>query len=263
MVRGMFGPIKKIWRTTDRAIDRAVYWAGAYSLVSGIFSWVGSKLQFLQPYGWPEHVMFGVAVAAILFLVLSAGLVAWRYFKPVPAVAHPVETAPEPRTPAPPGNLTASHVSKLSSADLFTNDISFLEHASEGRKITLLVQGCNACRAPILHRRTEGSVVWEGHSLGSTSVLPSPVEIDARTAFMFKLVVEPIPGPLADALADLSEPVKLNLTNLKIDFSSLGDPTSMAHLPLWQGIIISENKRRTQTGKASYGSGRSSSTPMA
>lgn len=70
----------------DKWVDRIGYWAGGYTVLSGVVSWGASHLAFLQPYGWAETIFFSMAVSAVLVLVLCACLVAWRFFKPITAV---------------------------------------------------------------------------------------------------------------------------------------------------------------------------------
>jgi hypothetical protein len=73
--------------TIDRWVDRIVYWAGGYVLLSGAMTWAASYLEILKPYGRAETLFFGIGAASVLALVSAAFLAAWRYFRPLPEMA--------------------------------------------------------------------------------------------------------------------------------------------------------------------------------
>jgi len=75
----------------DRAVDRFGYWVGAYTIMSGGFAWLASKMEALH-IGWAEAVFIGVFVAGGVTLVVSTGLVAWRQFHPLPGQSSPDST---------------------------------------------------------------------------------------------------------------------------------------------------------------------------
>ncbi len=75
---------RKTFSRIDSGIARIVCWGGAYTLLSGGFSWLGKQLETLGPLGWPEAIFLGLGAASLILLVLSFGLVSWRYFRPLP-----------------------------------------------------------------------------------------------------------------------------------------------------------------------------------
>jgi hypothetical protein len=68
----------------QQAADRLNTWIGLYTVVAGLFVWLGRELEVLKPYGWPEAILFGVVLAALVTLVAAAFMVAYRKFKPLP-----------------------------------------------------------------------------------------------------------------------------------------------------------------------------------
>lgn len=73
----------KLFGFVDKAVDRVGYWHGLFVLVSSAFTWLSKQLAFLEPYGWPEAIFFGVGITCIVFMAMSALLVSWRYFRPL------------------------------------------------------------------------------------------------------------------------------------------------------------------------------------
>jgi len=71
-------------RFIDKGIDRFGYWVGAFSILTGFFSWAGSQLVWLKGFGWPEYLFTGLLAASLILLVVAAGLLAWRQFRPLP-----------------------------------------------------------------------------------------------------------------------------------------------------------------------------------
>lgn len=72
---------------------KTAYWFTFVGLVWGAMSWVASQVTPLAGLGWGTYVFVGLGAACILSLVLSAALVAWRYFNPLSAT--PAETESE------------------------------------------------------------------------------------------------------------------------------------------------------------------------
>ena len=76
-----------IFKIFDKGVDRFGYWIGGYTILSGLLSWLGKQLKFLELYGWPEAIVLGLGFACILMLVLavtfSVTLSAWRFFRPL------------------------------------------------------------------------------------------------------------------------------------------------------------------------------------
>lgn len=60
--------------------------------MSGLGAWFASGWTALSGQGWGGFAFAGVGMACVVTLVASAGLVAWRYFKPLPA---PIQERPQ------------------------------------------------------------------------------------------------------------------------------------------------------------------------
>ena len=66
----------------DKGVQSVSGWVGTFTAVAGAFGWLSTKLKVMT-IGWAEAVFIGVGAALIFMLVLSASLVAWRYFRPL------------------------------------------------------------------------------------------------------------------------------------------------------------------------------------
>lgn len=74
----------------DKPLNRVVTWVTAISFVAvGITSLVKVGRPFTeQGWNWAESTLIGLAVACILSLTVSAGLITWRRFRPLPPAAR-------------------------------------------------------------------------------------------------------------------------------------------------------------------------------
>jgi hypothetical protein len=74
----------------DEIARRIVYLAGFFVLVSGAMSWLASYIAPIAQYGWAAVVLAGIGIACVIALIVSAVLVAWRYFHPlsIPSTDH-------------------------------------------------------------------------------------------------------------------------------------------------------------------------------
>jgi hypothetical protein len=65
--------------------DWASWWlilAGIFVLVVPPLYWLGTHLDALKAYGWPEAVLFGIVAAALLVLAAAIFMIAYRRFRP-------------------------------------------------------------------------------------------------------------------------------------------------------------------------------------
>lgn len=69
-----------------RSLDRFGIWATAYTVVSGLLTWVWSQTRFLGEIAWPEFTILGLASALAVMLGITSSLALWRKF-------HPLSTA--------------------------------------------------------------------------------------------------------------------------------------------------------------------------
>jgi hypothetical protein len=80
--------------------ERVGYWAAFILAVGAIMGWIASYIPSFSGSGWATYIYIGFGAACLLSLVLSAALVAWRYFKPLPTPLTPttarVEVTPNP-----------------------------------------------------------------------------------------------------------------------------------------------------------------------
>ena len=81
MIVGMRLHLPKI----NQFVQNISGWLAVLGALSAFFSWLGKKIALFGPLGWPEAIFLGVGSACIVTLVISAGLVAWRYFQPIKA----------------------------------------------------------------------------------------------------------------------------------------------------------------------------------
>jgi hypothetical protein len=64
--------------------NRVGNWGTFFTTVSAVMSWIASYVTPLAAYGWGAYVFAGFGAACVISLVLSATLVAWRKFDPLP-----------------------------------------------------------------------------------------------------------------------------------------------------------------------------------
>jgi hypothetical protein len=84
---------KKHFPVIDENVDRIGYWASFIALVWSVMSAITGSISSISQYGWGAVVLAGLGVACIFALVVSACLVAWRYFRPLEKKAT-IPTAP-------------------------------------------------------------------------------------------------------------------------------------------------------------------------
>ncbi len=73
-----------MWRGIEALANRLGIWATALGVVWGGMSYLASYITALSGLGWAAYVFIGLGAACVLSLVMSAALVAWRYFNPLP-----------------------------------------------------------------------------------------------------------------------------------------------------------------------------------
>jgi hypothetical protein len=65
-------------------------WAALWTAAAALMTWAASTIGPILALGWGAVVITGFGLACILVLVMSVGLIAWRYFKPIsPAPSAP------------------------------------------------------------------------------------------------------------------------------------------------------------------------------
>lgn len=88
----------RLFRRTDAPAGRVADWTTVVQLVgyfggSAVLSWLASTVDPIMQYGWGAVILAGLAAALVVSLVISAGLVAWRLFRPLPQIELPVSQA--------------------------------------------------------------------------------------------------------------------------------------------------------------------------
>lgn len=76
--------MRNLFTKIDEIVLRFVTWVTFFGIVATFMSWVASHITQISLYGWGVVVFAGVGTACIVTLVISAALVAWRYFNPLP-----------------------------------------------------------------------------------------------------------------------------------------------------------------------------------
>lgn len=77
----------------DPSVQKISGWITFIAGVGAFLSWVASHIAPLSPYGWGAFVFAGLAAACVLSLVLSLGLIAWRFFKPLSPTTVPIDAS--------------------------------------------------------------------------------------------------------------------------------------------------------------------------
>ena len=75
--------LKKHFPVVDKYVDRIGYWAGFFLLLWTIMSGIVSSISSVSQYGWGAVILAAFGVVCVFALVISACLVAWRYFHPI------------------------------------------------------------------------------------------------------------------------------------------------------------------------------------
>lgn len=77
----------------DPSVQKISGWITFIAGVGAFLSWVASHIAALSPYGWGAFAFVGLAAACVLSLVISLGLIAWRFFRPLSPAAVPIDTS--------------------------------------------------------------------------------------------------------------------------------------------------------------------------
>ena len=101
--------LHKHFPAIDKNVDRAGYWPAFGLLVWTIMSAIISSISSISQYGWGAIVLAAFGVVCIFALVISACLVAWRYYYPLPSQTtevknlylHPDQYTHDPALEAP------------------------------------------------------------------------------------------------------------------------------------------------------------------
>src|SRR5438477_10595538 len=75
--------LQLLFAKADRAVIRVGAWITFFGVVWSTMTWIASSIPVIVPYGWGVAVFAGLGAACVLSLVMSAGLVSWRYFHPI------------------------------------------------------------------------------------------------------------------------------------------------------------------------------------
>jgi len=82
----MFGWIRSIPGLTKRVDGIGIWWAvfGPGGVLSVIMGWAASAFTPIEQLGWGAVVFAGVGAACVVMVAVSALLIGWRYFHPLP-----------------------------------------------------------------------------------------------------------------------------------------------------------------------------------
>ena len=87
----------KRWPTIDRLVDQYGYWVPFLASVWGGMTWLFDHLMPVSQYGWAAVILAGIGATCVVALVISAFLIAIRYFNPLaPQAAATVASPPPP-----------------------------------------------------------------------------------------------------------------------------------------------------------------------
>ncbi|MCB2057166.1 MAG: hypothetical protein H6916_12895 [Novosphingobium sp.] len=81
---------------TTKKLDRLGIWAGAYTMLSGVLSWVWSQVSAFGEMNWPEAILLGLACGLFLMLGITSSLALWRKFRPLLQLHQDVTSDVEP-----------------------------------------------------------------------------------------------------------------------------------------------------------------------
>jgi hypothetical protein len=83
----------KHWPRVDKAVDRYGYWVPFLGSVGAAMTWLFNNLPLISQYGWAAVILAGIAATCIVALVISALLIAVRYFRPIQRELSPFDTS--------------------------------------------------------------------------------------------------------------------------------------------------------------------------
>src|SRR3984893_2826747 len=232
----MLHRLKRHFSKIDRAIERFVYWVGFFLLLWSAMSWIAAYIPNIAQFGWAAVVFTGLGIACVVSLVISVGLIAWRYFSPM-----------------------ESGETVVSSDDLHSKRIDWEEKVIYVARIFVNVSQIEANHYVSIGAacvNLSNSELILGRILGTISLaygsrmfaLRPPPHIDAqnlsertvapRSEFTISLI-QIIPGehvsPLVEAL-NSGWVVEFDFNNLQLELSDSSGETLTAHL--WEKISV-------------------------
>jgi hypothetical protein len=92
------------WPTVDKAVDRFGYWGGFFAAVGTAMTWLSAQVGAIAKFGWAAVALAGIGVTCLIVFAVSAFLVGWRYFNPIPRQFLPFDPSaysPDPASGAP------------------------------------------------------------------------------------------------------------------------------------------------------------------
>jgi len=78
-----------LFRKADKSLDVAGRWIAFILFLAASFTWLAKQMSWAGNLNWADAVFIGVGVALLISLIMSAALVAWRFFNPLPALPEP------------------------------------------------------------------------------------------------------------------------------------------------------------------------------
>lgn len=93
---------KRHFPAIDKFVDRIGYWFGVplFGLVWAAMTWLFNNLTAIANYGWAAVALAAIAGTCLIALVVSAWLMAWRYFNPVQRYLSPYDSSAYSHDPA-------------------------------------------------------------------------------------------------------------------------------------------------------------------
>jgi hypothetical protein len=253
--------LKAAFRRIDKWIARVANWAGVLSLLGGgailaaLTSWAASSWEYLSQQGWGAVALVGVGAACLIVLSLSVGMIAWRYFYPLP------QRAIEPTIVAQPAKPETPFAESLYVGDMHVG----VAKLQTEQVIEISARGFNATGVEICFLGIRGNIKIDPVE-GQPSLTLSPPAMEDR--FMeervghlgeFIIAIEQrLPPDLANGILNLTatDKVYLNLQSLNILAAPSANANKTARLPLWGGITLSKDPAMPNISRIAYATAR-------
>ncbi len=260
----------------NNIVNRVGNWGGflsaigaAGTIMTGAFAYLVKALKPFQDqgWGWPEAILGGVLLSCFVLLIVSAALIAWRTFRPLPApppapasestaIEQAREAREEGKKEAPASGVTlkeTAHHDRITPA-LFLSRVIFERNELTNKGLVRIALICfNGSGVELELKRVRGDVGyrrWSEHNRDLERIPTFVTFGDGQTTqtlnrygefFMF-LEVRASSELTARIASDIEGAgFELNTEKLEIIFTPTDNRDLEIRFPLWESARIGKN----------------------
>jgi hypothetical protein len=251
---------QKFFRATRRADRLGIWWGivGPGGVLVTAFGFVVQAFEPIAAFGWSAIVLASVLLALTTLLIISALLVAWRYFRPLPA---PI-TSGLTRQDEPTRDFSA-----FDAEGLYVGEINVTTgHLEADYYFGMTVRAFNATGQEVEVAAISGHMAFRvAGSKADLTVLPQATfkKKEGKTfgqfTEIFVIIEQRVPSDVVKVMTEALSSggkIELDLDSFDILISPTRDRGQSTRLPVWGGVILSLAKDRVLAGRIVRVTGR-------